>query len=173
MKNVYILLTRSAGRGAKAIRFFTRYPYAHASIGLEEDMNTFYSFVFKGFIVEKIEHYNKKCDVPMKCMLYEIPVSDEKYLDLREKLRNFEGNKDVLRFSSLGMVLAIMRLPIWKKENHYFCSQFVAEMLKESGINRSIRPCRITQPRDFKYVDNARMVFKGNLLGMASMYVQN
>jgi len=170
MKKVYVLLTQSAGRGAKAIRFFTHYPYAHASIGLEEDMNTFYSFLFKGFIVEKIEHYNRKCDVPMRCMLYEIPVSDEKYDKLRSNLHDFEKKSDKLRFSTLGMVLAIMRLPVWKRENHYFCSQFVAEMLKESGINKSICPCRITQPRDFKYVDNARMVFQGNLLGMSHIY---
>lgn len=170
MKNVYVLLTQSAGRGSKAIQFFTNFPYAHASIGLEEDMNTFYSFVFKGFIVEKIEYYNKKCDVPMRCMLYEIPVSDEKYENLRANLRKFEKNSDKLRFSTLGMVLAIMRLPVWKKKNYYFCSQFVAEMLKKSEINKSICPCRITQPQDFKYVDNARMVFQGNLLGMSHMY---
>lgn len=48
-RKIYILLTRFHGFASKAIRCFTGYRYSHTSIGLDEDMNTFYSFVNKGF----------------------------------------------------------------------------------------------------------------------------
>lgn len=53
-KKIYILFTRFPDNGSKVIEALTGCYYPHASIGLEEDWNTFYSFVTKGFIVEKI-----------------------------------------------------------------------------------------------------------------------
>ena len=46
-RKLYVLLTRFPGRAAIAIQAFTGCYYTHASIGLEEDMNTFYSIVGK------------------------------------------------------------------------------------------------------------------------------
>jgi hypothetical protein len=62
---------------SKMVQFFTRCYYTHASIGLEEDMNTFCSFVIKGFRVEKITRYEKPDRESFPCMLYEMEVSDE------------------------------------------------------------------------------------------------
>lgn len=56
---INILLTRFPDNGSKAISFFKRSFYTHASIGLGEDLNTFYSFVWKGFLVEKVTRYVK------------------------------------------------------------------------------------------------------------------
>ena len=44
-RKLYILLTRFPGKTAIAIHALTRCYYTHASIGLEEDLNTFYSIV--------------------------------------------------------------------------------------------------------------------------------
>ena len=56
-KNIYILLTNFHDGGSKLLHFITGNKYTHASIGFEEDINTFYSFVYKGFLVEKISKY--------------------------------------------------------------------------------------------------------------------
>lgn len=52
-KKIYILLTRFPDNDSKTIEFLTNSFYTHASIGLEDDLNTFYSFVTKGFMIEK------------------------------------------------------------------------------------------------------------------------
>jgi len=44
---ITILLTQYPTKMASVLRFLTDFPYAHASIGLSEDRNTFYSFVKK------------------------------------------------------------------------------------------------------------------------------
>lgn len=55
-RKVYVLLTRFPDNGSKTIGFYTNFYYTHASIGLDEDMDTFYSFVKKGFFVEKSQN---------------------------------------------------------------------------------------------------------------------
>ena len=65
-RKIFILLTKFYDTGSKLLRFATGTYYTHASIGLEEDMNTFYSFVLKGFIEEKITRYNKPGRIPMQ-----------------------------------------------------------------------------------------------------------
>ena len=44
MKKIYIILTQSGTLFSKTIRFFTGKPYNHASIGLNESLDEFYSF---------------------------------------------------------------------------------------------------------------------------------
>ena len=107
-RKIFILLTRMPGNGSKAIRLITRFSYTHASIGLEEDINTFYSFICKGFIVEKITRYLRPGREPFPCLLYEMEVSEEVYQTIKERLNTFIENKNVLRYSYLGLVLGLL-----------------------------------------------------------------
>ena len=50
-RKLFILLTRFPNNSSVFLEFVTGFHYTHASIGLEEDRNIFYSFVLKGFIV--------------------------------------------------------------------------------------------------------------------------
>ena len=98
-RKIFILLTRMLDNGSKAMRLVTRFSYTHASIGLEEDMNTFYSFICKGFIVEKITRYLRPDREPFPCLLYEMEVSEEVYQNIKEMLNIFVENKKILRYS--------------------------------------------------------------------------
>ena len=53
-RKIFILLTAYFGVIPEMLKIITRFKYNHVSIGLEEDKNTFYSFVKSGFIVEKL-----------------------------------------------------------------------------------------------------------------------
>ena len=44
-RKIFILLLHFSDIGSLAMQYYTDFYYTHASIGLEEDMNTFYSFV--------------------------------------------------------------------------------------------------------------------------------
>ena len=63
MKDVYIVLTDTGSVFTRMIKFFTRKPYNHVSISLDEDLETLYSFgrlkprnpFFGGFVEEKID----------------------------------------------------------------------------------------------------------------------
>ena len=170
-KKIYILLTQFPGWNSRAIRLWTQFPYTHASVGLEEDLNTFYSFVYKGFIVESITRYNKPGRKPFPCALYALEVSSETYFTARQFIQSFQNNQDQLHYSSLGVVLGMfLRIPL-RRKNHYFCSQFVADVLTHCRALRMEKDSTLCFPKDFSRSRHLQMVFRGDLLNMAHHFI--
>lgn len=168
-RKIFILLTRMLDNGSKAMRLVTRFSYTHASIGLEEDMNTFYSFICKGFIVEKITRYLRPDREPFPCLLYEMEVSEEVYQNIKEMLNIFVENKKILRYSYLGIALGLMHIS-YKSRYHYFCSQFVADILKNSKAAYLKKDSELYMPKDFRNLQGVSVRFQGDLQGMLRQF---
>lgn len=162
-RKVYILLTRFPGTSARAISAFTRCYYTHASIGLDEDPDSFYSFVFKkGFLVEKLTRYAKPGRPILPCRLYELEVSERVYHSIKSTLERFVRTRQTLRYTSLGVVLSILRIP-YQRRNHYFCSQFVATVLRCAQAAPLKKSSALYHPRDFQQLPGARLCYQGVL----------
>lgn len=168
-RKIYILLTRFHGFASKAIRCFTGYRYSHTSIGLDEDMNTFYSFVNKGFIVEKITRYVKPDRKPFDCQMYELSVTEKVYRQIKELIQSFIENKGNLRYTTFGTILCILRIP-YKRKEHYFCSYFVASVLEKSEAIKLRKKSYMHLPSDFKKYENIKFCYAGNLRTMIDDY---
>lgn len=164
-RKLLLLLTRFPGAGSRAVGLLTWSYYTHASIGLEEDPNTFYSFVCKGFIVEKINRYLKPDRPPFPCTLYELEVSEETYQEVKRLLQHFVEQKDELHYSRLGVALSILRIP-YRRKGCYFCSQFVAEVLWRSRAAQLKKSSALYLPRDLHQIHGIKIRFCGNLLHM-------
>ena len=168
-RKLFILLTQFPGLDAKAMRCWTRFPYTHASIGLEEDLNTFYSFVVKGFIVEDISRYNKPGRPPFPCALYELEVTQAVYDRVKDLLQNFVKHRSTLRYSYWGLLLSLIHIPSrWK--GRYFCSQFVAEVLQRCKATRLKKSSTLYLPKDLHRLNDLKLVFQGDLLNMTQAY---
>ena len=168
-KKFYILLTRFPDRWSRMIGVFTNSIYTHASIGLEEDMNTYYSFVWKGFIVESITRYLRPDRDPYTCELYEYEISTEQYDTMKRMLHKFADNKHIYSFARVELIFGLMKMPIITK-NKYYCSQFIADVLKESKVLNTKRNSARFFPKDFGKIEGAKMIFKGDLLGYVNKY---
>lgn len=169
-KKIYILLTSFPDAGSKMVGFMTHSIFTHASIGLGEDMNTYYSFVWKGFIVEKITKYLKPNVKPYRCELYEFEVTAEQHDIIKQIVLEFEATKQNYRFARWELVLGLMRMPIIRR-NRYYCSQFIADVLKKSEVLKSKRNSARFFPKDFGKLAGGNMIFKGNLLGYAQKFL--
>ena len=168
-RKVFILLTRFLTKSAGPLGVLTGCYYTHTSIGLDEDMNTFYSFVCKGFVVEKITRYLKPERTPLPCQLYELEVSEQVYQRLKKHLRSFEKRKPLFRYTKLGVFMCLLRIP-FRQKHHYFCSQFVAEALMKSEAAQLKKDCSLYLPKDFRKLPGVRLHFQGNLSSMASHF---
>lgn len=164
-RKIYILLTRFPDAGSKAIHALTGFRYTHASIGLEEDMNTFYSFVLKGFIEEKIDRYVRPDREPYPCQLYEMEVSERVYDRVKSIVTAFVLHKGMLHYNRLGVVLGLFHIP-YKKKFNYFCSQFVAEVLKHSKAAILKKDSALYMPGDLRKLPGLRLNFQGNMKGL-------
>jgi len=131
MKKVSILLTKYLDPLSSLVYYVTGRGYTHISLGLEEEeADRYYSFNFKGFCVETIEkHRRRGVD---KSIYYQIEITDESYQILKETIQQFEENREVYRYTKAGVLFAMLHMP-FQRNNYYFCSQFVAELLIVSG----------------------------------------
>lgn len=130
MKNLYILLTKTTHWTSEMVYFLCNGGYTHASLALEEDPDLYYTFNFRGFATETIEKHRRKGVNHSR--RYTIRVSEESYTEIREMLASVEANRDNYAYTKLGLICCFLHIPFrWKR--HYFCSQFVAELLARSG----------------------------------------
>ena len=168
-KKIYILLTRFPDNGSKVIEALTGCFYSHTSIGLSEDMNTFYSFVVKGFIIEDINRYVKPDRVAMPCQLYEIEVSDQVYQTVKRIIAFYIEHKHKMSYAKVGLVMTLMRIP-FKKKYEYFCSEFVAEVLNRAKVLKLKKPAHLCLPTDLVRAKEVKLIFEGNLRGLIYKY---
>lgn len=168
-KKIYILLTKFPDTGSRLLSAFTGSYFTHASIGLEEDMNTFYSFVYKGFIVEKINRYVKPGKEPMPCELYEIEVCEKKYKRVKKLINNFVESKKLFSYAKIGLAMCLFSIP-YHQNKAYFCSQFVSEILGKCNILNIKKNSLLCLPKHLRNVPNTTLGYKGNLKGFLEYF---
>ena len=168
-KTIYILLTKYSDRISRTIGVCSGCKYMHASIGLE-DGRTFFSFNTKhGFCIET--PLSKSRQTP--CMLYTIDVPEHTYQDIARRIQVFIDSESRYRFSYIGTVCCILRLPSWcipaQNKNRYFCSQFVSELLCLTGAAQLRKPPSRFLPKDFSTDPQFSLRYQGALMGIAGV----
>lgn len=171
-RKITILLTRFPDNGSRFISLLTGFYYTHASIGLPEEPDTYYSFVRKGFIVEKASRYIRPNWDPLPCQLYELPVSEETYHHIKHMLHSFAERKPFLQYSNLGVFLSLCKIR-HKRENQYFCSQFIAEVLKESRAIHLKKDPSLCMPKDLTRLPTNTLIFQGTLPELVTSFQQS
>ena len=166
---VFILLTYTNTNMAKVIKFVTGDPYSHVSISFDSSLNDMYSFgrKFKDsdmtFINEDIKDGLLKDVIKdTSYSLYVIFVTKEQRDLMKNKLNEFKKKKDKLSFSFIGL----FNISIGKetdRENEYFCSQFVAEILKASNNGMIDKHPSLYKPYDFTKQKETYFVTRGKL----------
>jgi len=130
MKKVTVLLTKYSDWVSSFVYHIAGRGYTHASLGLEDEPGVYYSFNYKGFCTETLEkHRRRGVEKSMSC---EVEVSEEAYQKMQQQIEQFKTRRAELSYTRLGVAFCLMQLP-FQWENHYFCSQFVAELLQTSG----------------------------------------
>ncbi len=161
-KRVYILLTRLHDRGSRAAGFFARCYYTHCSLGLEEDMNIYYSFMVNGFIEEDISRFLRSKHPLFPCQLYEIEVQQDVYDKIKSIITEFQANRKLYKYTKLGVLSGLFMIPR-QKRHEYFCSHFVAHVLEKGQALKLKKNSALYFPRDFKKISELSLRFQGNL----------
>lgn len=130
MRQISVLLTTYSDLFSTMVYYVGGQSYTHSSIALEDDPDQYYSFNYRGFAIETTEKHRRKG--VKKSICFHIQVPDEAYRKIEERIHRFQSRREEYRYTRLGVVCCALHLPFrWKR--HYFCSQFVAELLKGSG----------------------------------------
>ncbi|MBY7142127.1 hypothetical protein KFZ56_03280 [Virgibacillus sp. NKC19-3] len=166
-KKVYILLTDTGTLFTKMIKLYTRKPYNHASIAIDPNFSEVYSFGRKnpknpfigGFVKEDTQAGLLE---QARCVIYGCTVSETQIQKANDYLQKIEKQKHNYRYNLLGL-FAIAFKKQSKRENAFFCSQFVATVLKESGIIDFEKDLSLVTPQDLENIAGFEFVYQGEL----------
>lgn len=168
-KEVYILLTNTGSILTKLIKLYTKKPYNHASIAFDSHLSEVYSFGRKtarnpfigGFVKEDVRTgLFKQAD----CAIYSITVTESQIQKMKYYLQEIEDKKKQYRYNFLGLFGVMFNKPI-KRNNAFFCSQFVAFLLKKSNIIDFHKPISLIAPYDLQTVSKIQFLYEGKLKG--------
>ncbi|SFB15488.1 hypothetical protein SAMN04488072_10899 [Lentibacillus halodurans] len=166
-KKVYILLTDTGSLFTKMIKLYTKKTYNHASISLDSELAEVYSFGRKkvenpfngGFVKEDLKKgLFKQAD----CAIYSFTVTEAQMQQISSYIKEIEGQKEYYRYNFLGLFGFIFNKPIIR-ERAFFCSQFVAAVLKECNIIDFEKPLSLIAPNDLLKASNFQFVYEGKL----------
>ncbi|MCM3399793.1 hypothetical protein [Oceanobacillus profundus] len=166
-KNLYILLTDTGTVFTRLIKSYTKKPYNHASISFDPQLVNAYSFGRKkprnpligGFVQENMRSGLFK---HASAAIYSCTVNEDQLQKINAYLQKIEAEKEQYRYNFLGLFGVILNKPI-NREKAFFCSQFVASVLKECDILDFSKPVSLITPHDIQEVGNFQLVYKGKL----------
>ena len=170
MKTLYIFLTRSGTMLSNLVYHITGAQYTHVSLAFDPDLTTLYSSTRKnGYTMfpagPSKEYLNRgvfrlREDIP--CALYALDVTEEAYLRARRRADHMMAHGELYRFNSLGLLLCALHIR-WKRRRHYFCSQFVSEVLQKSGSLDLPKHSTLMHPNDYTSLPQLRCLYQGRL----------
>ena len=99
------------------------------------------------------------------CALYALEVTDEAYTRAKRRTQHMMNHGELYRFNSLGLLLCWMHIR-WQRRRHYFCSQFVSEVLQKSGALELPKPSTLMHPSDYAELPELRCLYRGTLAGL-------
>lgn len=166
-KKVYILLTDTGSFLTKLIKLYTKKPYNHASVAFDFELSEVYSFGRKklgnpfngGFVKENVRLGLFK---EANCAVYSLSVTDGQFQKMEQFIQEMEEQKECYRYNFWGLFGFIFNKPI-KREKAFFCSQFVASVLKECGIMKFEKPLSLVAPSDLQERAELKLVYEGKL----------
>jgi len=121
-----------------------------------------------GFIKEQVEgDLIRSHRRPTRCEMYSCTVSEAQYKRIRNHIRHMEKNRDLYRYNLMGIFAFVLRIKI-ERRNAYFCSQFVASLLHENGVQLFDKDAEWVMPNDFRHCSQLQLVYKGDLRGAVS-----
>ncbi len=169
-RDIYVVLSQTSTFPSKLIKFYTRKPYAHASIAFDERLDEMYSFARRGiwnpfnagFIKENIRTGIFGRNVNTVCVIYRLSVTDEQYEKMRGIIDEFLSDSMSYSYNYLGVVGIAFNQPVTRSKK-YFCSQFVAYVLKMSGIQVSDKIPAAVRPCDIQKFDEFEQIYVGKL----------
>lgn len=169
-RDIYILLIRSGSFFSRIIHTATKEEFTHVSVGMESDCTEFYSFARRytrlplpaGFVKESLDTGLMAKSKSAPCALYRMTVPEHTYRHMRRRFKKMLSCKKAFRYSIIGTFFCFFG-KAYRRENKYFCSQFVAETLSNAGALKLTKQPELYHPVDFESIPGMKLCYRGTL----------
>lgn len=166
---IYIIVTQTGTAVSKIIKFFTRKPYNHSSVSTDLTLSDMYSFCRNhaffplpaGFNREIVGEGTLGMYPNIPCEIYMLPVTKEQKENCIRILSHFKEYRNQYSYNLLGFWSIPFRIH-FERRNKFVCSQFVAYIIRESGMTLT-KPVCMYSPEDLRHLPNVSLVYRGEL----------
>lgn len=179
MKKIYILLTKSDTIVSRIIHLITADSYTHVSISFEEGLQPLYSSSRKngrtmfpaGPCMEYFwgGYYERHPFIP--CALYELQVKDEVYFLAKQEAQRIMNRSEKCHYNIIGLILCQLNIPFHRRW-HFFCSQFVGEILYRSDALPLPKDTSLMRPSDYMEIPQLSCRFRGTMQSLLAIQYQ-
>lgn len=166
--NIYLVFSKTGTILSRVLSMFSETKYVHSAISFDNSFTHLYSFGRKnpynplsgGFVVENFLGGVYSRFPRSECHITKLEVTQEQYYSLKSEVETFMEKEDKYKYNFLGLFGIVFNIPI-KRQDYYFCSQFVSEMLMKSGIYSSNKPPELIRTDDLFCIDNQEFYYSG------------
>ncbi|RDW22344.1 hypothetical protein CWR48_01155 [Oceanobacillus arenosus] len=166
-RTIYFLFTDTGTVLSRTIHYCTKTSYNHVSISNDRALKDVYSFGRKnpnnpfigGFVKEDIhsEFFKKS-----QSAIYRYQLSEAEYQSIIRNIEEIEARKHDYKYNFIGLFGILLQIEI-KRKNAFFCSQFVATVLKDLEKFQFGKPASLTTPTDLRMIEGMQLVYQGRL----------
>jgi hypothetical protein len=97
------------------------------------------------------------------CAIYSLNITEAEFQKMYQYIQEIASEKEKYRYNFIGLFGVLFQKPI-KRKNAFFCSQFVASVLKESKIiDCEDEGLSLVKPSDLTHLANFELLFEGGL----------
>lgn len=170
-REIYIVVSQTGSVVSKILqKFVTHAEYNHVSVSLDPELKMMYSFGrwypyfpwIGGFTEESPDFGTLKRFPDAQVVVLAVPITEEMYDEVGKKLEEMLKVKYTYHYDTLGLLFAA-RNKVYRRKNHFYCSEFVRQLLVTYGIELNEAFPRITQPIDFLNMPKSREIYRGRL----------
>lgn len=170
MKTIYIFLCRSGTFLSRMVSQVTHDTYTHVSLAFDDGLETLYSSSRKNgytlfpagpcreFLNSGV--FGQSPNIP--CAVYALQVTDEAYQMAKEMAEEMSAPGNRYHFNIFGLILCKLniRLP---RRNHFFCSQFISQVLQDSHALDLPKHSTLMRPSDYTRLPQLQCLYRGML----------
>lgn len=165
---VYLIFSKTGTWLSRALNIFSDTKYVHASISFDDSFSKMYSFgrtnpsnpFSGGFVEENLFDGVYKNNPLSECIIYKVKITNKQYDCLLKEVQLFQSEKDKYRYNFLGLFGVLVNRPL-KRKDHYFCTQFVSEILIKSEIYYTQKIPELIRPSDLFLICNKELIYEG------------
>ena len=167
---LYIVVSQTGTILSRFLKMVTRAKYNHVSVSLEDDLHVMYSFgrrnpynpVWGGFVMESPENGTFARFTETEVVVLCVHITQKQKQKIKEHLESMYSRRKIYHYNYLGLLLAAFHI-CYKSRNHYYCSEFVKDLLVKFKIFDKERFGKIVHPTRFLKLENADVVYRGKL----------
>lgn len=169
-KPVFVVLASTYTPAGVIIRNVTGQPYTHACISLDTTMDnlaTFNAFISDGskrgggFTPSESFKFGGYTDERCTYAIYMYLAQQDEYMTIDQLINQFKDNADKFKYSFRGCIDYLFNRTNKRYSGEYFCSEFVADILKNANPKLVDKNPHVYSPGDFVNNRKLRFVISG------------